>query len=104
MIIHKRQQLQTHSSDSNSTNAKAAPINTLLRKFIHSTTAYGMPTMCWGQDVMMFKVPALIDFIIYSSQVHKKITQTMKNKIISSDVECFEEIKDNGLESNQEEA
>ena len=71
---------------------------------IYSTTAYGTPTMCWGQDVMMFKVPALIDFIIYSSRVHKKSTQTVKNKIISSDVECFEEIKDNGLESNQEEA
>ena len=103
MIIHKRQQLQTHSSDSDSTKAKAASINALLRKFIHSATAYGTPTMCWGQDVMMFKVPALIDFIIYSSWVHKKSTQAMKNKVISSNVECFEEIKDNGLESNQEE-
>ena len=74
MSIPKRQELQTHSSDRDSTKAKAASINALLRKFIHSTTAYGAPTMCWGQDVMMFKVPALIDFIIYSSWVHKKST------------------------------
>ena len=50
--------------------------------------------LCAGaRMVMMFKVPALMDFIIYSSWVHKKSTYVMKNKIISSNVECFEENK-----------